>query len=128
MNSGVVMSEAVVRQAVSNWHVLAVVAVAAAVTFALRYTGVKGADQVSHRPLMQFLSRTMPLGVMVVLVAYTLGDLSADLGRSAALVGAVAITAGLHLWRGPIFDSWYCLLCAASGATDMKSALAQQLG
>ena len=64
MNSGVVMSEAVVRQAVSNWHVLAVVSVAAAVTFALRYTGVKGADQVSHRPLMQFLSRTMPLGVM----------------------------------------------------------------
>ena len=54
MNSGVVMSEAVVRQAVSNWHVLAVVSVAAAVTFALRYTGVKGADQVSHRPLMQF--------------------------------------------------------------------------
>ena len=36
MNSGVVMSEAVVRQAVSNWHVLAVVSVAAAVTFALR--------------------------------------------------------------------------------------------
>ena len=100
MNSGVVMSEAVVRQAVSNWHVLAVVAVAAAVTFALLYSGVKGADQVSHRPLMQFLSRTMPLGVMVVLVAYTLGDLSADLGRSAALVGAVAITTGLHLWRG----------------------------
>ena len=63
---------------------------------------VKGADQVSHRPLMQFLSRTMPLGVMVVLVAYTLGDLSADLGRSAALVGAVAITTGLHLWRGNV--------------------------
>ena len=102
MNSGVVMSEAGVRQAVSNWHVLAVVSVAAAVTFALRYTGVKGADQVSHRPLMQFLSRTMPLGVMVVLVAYTLGDLSADLGRSAALVGAVAITTGLHLWRGNV--------------------------
>ena len=102
MNSGVAMSEAVVRQAVSNWHVLAVVAVAAAVTFALRYTGVKGTDQVSHRPLMQFLSRTMPLGVMVVLVAYTLGDLSADLGRSAALVGAVAITTGLHLWRGNV--------------------------
>ena len=54
MNSGVVMSEAVVRHAVSNWHVLAVVAVAAAVTFGLRYTGVKGADQVAHRPLMQF--------------------------------------------------------------------------
>ena len=88
MNSGVVMSEAVVRHAVSNWHVLAVVAVAAAVTFGLRYTGVKGADQVAHRP--------------VVLVAYTLGDLSADLGRSAALVGAVAITAGLHLWRGNV--------------------------
>ena len=102
MNSGVVMSEAVVRHAVSNWHVLAVVAVAAAVTFGLRYTGVKGADQVAHRPLMQFLSRTMPLGVMVVLVAYTLGDLSADLGRSAALVGAVAITTGLHLWRGNV--------------------------
>lgn len=39
---------------------------------------------------------------MVVLVAYTLGDLSADLGRSAALVGAVAITTGLHLWRGNV--------------------------
>ena len=39
---------------------------------------------------------------MMVLVAYTLGDLSADLGRSAALVGAVAITTGLHLWRGNV--------------------------
>ncbi len=97
MNSGVVMSEAVVRHAVSNWHVLAVVAVAAAVTFGLRYTGVKGADQVAHRPLMQFLSRTMPLGVMVVLVAYTLGDLSADLGRSAALVATWTLVRHLSI-------------------------------
>lgn len=46
-------------------------------------------------PLIEFLGATMPVGVMTVLVVYTLADSSALL--PAFLAGAV--TLALHAWR-----------------------------
>jgi len=42
----------------------------------------------------------MPLGVMVILLAYTLRDLPlADPARALPGIVALAVTVGLHLWR-----------------------------
>ena len=64
------------------------VAVVAAITFACRLAPFVLLRGRPARPLLDFLSRTMPLGVMVVLVG--------------ALPGWIGATAALHLWRRSI--------------------------
>ncbi|SDS71628.1 branched-chain amino acid transporter permease [Corynebacterium timonense] len=50
-------------------------------------------------PLTEFLGVYMPVGVMTVLVVYTLLDASALPGGIAAGLLAVAVTLGVHAWR-----------------------------
>ena len=52
--------------------------------------------------LLAFLSRAMPLGVMIVLVAYTLSGVSLSPSSWLPAVGGIGATAGLHLWRRSI--------------------------
>ena len=53
-------------------------------------------------PVIQFLGATMPVGVMTVLVIYTLSSIAQDSslphGLAAALI-ASSLTLGLHIWR-----------------------------
>ena len=44
----------------------------------------------------------MPLGVMIVLVAYTLDGVGADPATWAPAAAGIASTAALHLWRRTI--------------------------
>lgn len=80
--------------------VLTLVLVIAAITFTLRLAPFVALRRVQDSPLVAYLGRVMPLGVMVILVLYTLSHV--DLGvaphglREAA---ALAVTIGLHLWR-----------------------------
>ena len=52
--------------------------------------------------VLAFLSRAMPLGVMIVLVAYTLGGVSLSPSISLPAAAGIGATAGLHLWRRSI--------------------------
>lgn len=85
----------------STAEMILAVVVVAALTFACRlapFVLLRG----RHSDLVDFLSKTMPLGVMIVLIAYTLDGVGTDpTPWVPAMVGIVA-TAGLHLWRRQI--------------------------
>ncbi|WP_172191806.1 branched-chain amino acid transporter permease [Actinomyces faecalis] len=86
----------------SNAEIALAVAVVAVITFACRLAPFVLLRGRSSSPLLGFLSRAMPLGVMLVLVAYTLSGLTWDPASWAPCLAGIATTAALHLWRGSI--------------------------
>ncbi|KJK55889.1 branched-chain amino acid transporter permease [Saccharothrix sp. ST-888] len=83
-----------------NGYLLVGLAVILAVTFCLRAAPFAVLGRLRDSALVAFLATTMPTGVMVILVVYTLRDLDLTIrpyGLPAAL--GVAVTAALHLWR-----------------------------
>ena len=83
------------------WYVLSAVLVSAAVTWTLRAAPFAMLAPLRHSELLAYIGDRMPVGVMVILAAYTLRDTDPVVLTSvgpAAL--ALAITIGLHLWRG----------------------------
>ncbi|KAE8763687.1 branched-chain amino acid transporter permease [Georgenia thermotolerans] len=81
-------------------HILLTLLVIFAVTYALRLAPFLALRRVRDSALVSFLGRTMPLGVMAILVVYTLSsvDLTAAPHGLPELAGVV-VTAALHLWR-----------------------------
>ena len=71
--------------------------------------------------LLAFLSQAMPLGVMIVLVAYTLGGVSLSPSSWLPAACGIGATAGLHLWRRSIGLSLI-------GGTSVYVALSLLLG
>jgi branched-subunit amino acid transport protein AzlD len=98
-------------------YLLAGLAVMFLVTVVLRAAPFAVLGRLRDSALIAFLATTMPTGVMVVLVVYTLRDLDGSTALPAAL--GVAATAGLHLWRRN------ALLSIVAGTA--VSMLAQQL-
>lgn len=94
-------------------YVLASLLVMGAVTVALRWAPFAFIRVLRGSELVRFLGVTMPVGVMVALVAYTLVDrmglIGGGDGGAEAAAGdpgawwaaplALAVTVGLHLWR-----------------------------
>ena len=78
------------------------VAVVAVITFACRIAPFALLRGRRNSPLLGFLSAAMPLGVMIVLVAYTLDGVSTDPATWAPAAAGLASTAALHLWRRSI--------------------------
>ena len=81
-------------------YLLAAVAVSAAVTWGLRALPFTALARLRASAAVGYLSARMPLGVMVILLAYTLRSLPLT-GPVRALpdILALAATVGLHLWR-----------------------------
>ena len=78
---------------------LAVLLPIGVVTVALRWLPFAFVGALRDNQFFGLLARMMPVGVMTVLVVYTLlGQRSAPGGLVAALIG-VAVTLGLHAWR-----------------------------
>ena len=76
------------------------VAVSAAITWALRALPFAALAPLRRSVVVRYLSLHMPLGVMVVLAFYTLRNIpTADGPEPCAAVAALAVTVGLHLWR-----------------------------
>lgn len=93
------MSEFGLPESVSLVDVAAVLVPVAAITVLLRQFPFAAMKKVKNNQLMGVLGRTMPVGVMVVLVVYTLfGQVEAPGGVGASLI-AVAFTALLHWWK-----------------------------
>lgn len=81
-------------------YILAAVAVCAAITFALRALPFALLKPLQDSAFLEYLRVHMPLGIMVILVAYTLlGTELAPLPLTAT-AAALAVTVGLHAWRG----------------------------
>ena len=93
-------------------YVLASLLVMGVVTVALRWAPFAFIRVLRGSELVRFLGVTMPVGVMVALVAYTLVDrmgligggdggveAAGDPGGWWAAPLALAVTVGLHLWR-----------------------------
>lgn len=90
-------------------HSLAIIAVMAGVTFVLRALPFAFGRWLREQPVVRDLSYVLPLGVMTVLVVYSLRDTSfTGLEWLPPTIGVVA-TAGLHLWR------WNVLLSLVGG-------------
>ena len=86
----------------SNAETALAVVIVAAITFACRLAPFVLLRWRPSSPLLDFLSRTMPLGVMVVLVAYTLSGVSSAPASWVPCLGGIGATAALHLWRRSI--------------------------
>lgn len=83
------------------WYVLPAVLVSAAVTWTLRAAPFAMLAPLRHSALLAYIGDRMPVGVMVILAAYTLRDTDPAVLTSAGPAAlALAITIGLHLWRG----------------------------
>lgn len=90
-------------------HSIAIIAVMAVITFALRALPFAFGKWLREQPVVRELSLLLPIGVMTVLVVYSLRDTSfAGTDWVAPTVGVV-VTAGLHLWR------WNILLSLVGG-------------
>jgi branched-subunit amino acid transport protein AzlD len=81
-------------------YIVAALVVMFAVTFALRALPFAVLMPLRGSALVGFLSEQMPGGIMVILVVYTLRDVSLG-GGSHGLPEALALaaTVALHLWR-----------------------------
>lgn len=86
----------------STTEIVIAVAICAAVTFACRMTPFVLLRGRERSPLLGFLSNAMPLGVMLVLVAYTVGEMSSSPSDWVPASIGIVTTAGLHLWRRSI--------------------------
>lgn len=85
----------------SNAYIAGLVAVSAAVTWALRALPFAVLAPMRHSAVVRYLSVHMPLGVMVMLALYTLRGAPDAHGRELGWLGlAVGLTVALHLWRG----------------------------
>lgn len=81
-------------------HVALVVGIGAAITWALRALPFAVLAPLRRSVVLEQLRRTMPLGVMIILVVYTASTARLDAGWVGLRYGvAVAVTIGLHLWR-----------------------------
>lgn len=81
-------------------YLLAAVGVAAAVTWTLRALPFVVLAPLRRSPLVPYLGARLPVGVMVVLVGYSLRHTAFTVPPYGAAAGiALAATVALHLWR-----------------------------
>lgn len=78
-------------------YLIAAVAICAVITWSLRALPFAVLAPLRASATAGYLSRHMPVGVMVILAAYTLRDIT--LTQLAVTGPALAVTLALHLWR-----------------------------
>ena len=99
-------------------YVLAVVMVAAAITWALRAVPFAVLAPLRHSELVRFLGDHSPAGVMIALVGYTVRNVAwLDPAIALPILVSGAITAGLQVWRSN-------LVLSLAGGTAVHVALA----
>lgn len=78
-------------------YLLAGLGVMFVVTVALRAAPFVALARLQNSAVVRYLGRTMPAGVMVVLVVYTLRDTTAEPASWVPASVALALTLGVHL-------------------------------
>lgn len=84
---------------ISNGYILACLLIAGALTWGMRALPFAVLAKIRGSSLVGFLSEQMPLGVMIILLLYLLQDAPREGAGTLMFVVAVALTAGVHLWR-----------------------------
>lgn len=87
-------------EGVSLGMVLAVLIPAGLVTFMLRALPFAFLNTLKGSPLVDFLAVLMPVGVMTVLVVYSMSGYAGDWRRMAAALVSLVLTLLVHRWRG----------------------------
>ncbi|MFT0848283.1 AzlD domain-containing protein [Actinomycetaceae bacterium L2_0104] len=83
-----------------NWYILSGILVAAGVTWALRAIPFAMLAPLRESALLDYLGKRMPVGIMFILVVYTVGHVNLTaLDEAIPMVVALGMTIGLHLWR-----------------------------
>lgn len=81
-------------------YIIAALAIMFGVTFALRALPFAILKPLRSSKLLRYLNRFMPVGILLILVVYTLKDVPLGQHPYGLPEGiAVAVTVGLHLWR-----------------------------
>jgi branched-subunit amino acid transport protein AzlD len=81
-------------------HIAAMVAISAAITWALRALPFAVLAPMRRSVVVRYLSLHMPLGIMVILAFYTVRDApKAGFVHGGSIVAALVATVALHLWR-----------------------------
>lgn len=80
-------------------YMFGALAVIFVVTFALRALPFAFIAPVRSSQLLRFLGAHMPVGIMVILTVYTLVGTSLTAAAIVPAAVALAISAGVHLWR-----------------------------
>jgi len=102
-------------------YLAAAVVVSAAVTWGLRALPFAFLAKLRSSSLLAFVGEGLPLGVMTILVCYTVRDTAVlDPRQSVPVLAGLAVVAGLHLWRGSAMLSIF-------GGTAVHVALASTL-
>lgn len=102
-------------------YILAVVAVATAVTWSLRAVPFALLAPLRHSALLPYLAERMPVGVLAILTVYTLRHVDVvDAGSIAPAVAGIVVTATLHVWRSN-------MILSLGGGTAVYVALASTL-
>ena len=84
----------------STAYMLTAIALAAAITFALRAAPFAVVAPLRSSRLMRDLARWMPGGLMVILLAYLLrGDVHQSASHAVLASLSLALVVGLHWWR-----------------------------
>lgn len=78
-------------------YLLAGLGVMFVVTVLLRAAPFVALSRLRDSEVVRYLGLTMPAGVMVVLVVYTLRDTTAELGSWLPAAAALTLTLGVHL-------------------------------
>jgi branched-subunit amino acid transport protein AzlD len=78
-------------------YLITAVAVCTVITWSLRALPFAVLAPLRSSATVEYLSRHMPVGVMVILAAYTLRDIAA--AQLTATGPALVATLALHLWR-----------------------------
>ncbi len=84
----------------NNTYVLAAVLISAGITWALRALPFAVLAPIRDSEFLAYLGKRMPVGLLVILVVYTLVDI--DFAHSASVVPAavgLVTTIGVQLWR-----------------------------
>lgn len=81
-------------------YLMAAVALSAAITWTLRALPFALLAPLRRSQVVPYLGANMPVGVLAILVVYTLRHTTVTVPPHGAAVGlALAATVGLHLWR-----------------------------
>lgn len=81
-------------------YIAAAVLISSAITWALRAAPFAILAPIRHSAFLAYVNEHMPVGVMTILVCYTIRNTPiAFTPLSVAVAAGLAVTAGLHLWR-----------------------------
>lgn len=81
-------------------YILAAVLISSAVTWALRAAPFAVLAPLRHSALLPYLNENMPVGIMTILVFYTVRHVPPFVTPiTMAIAAGLTVTAALHLWR-----------------------------